>query len=188
MRRLVGFATEPGKTASHIGKGSGPYAAAPMAELVTPAQKDLLMLHNVRVAIRIHGTETWVQSWTSERCHRGSLRVAPAPHDSLRRSHSYGVAVRADRLGRSPLRRFLNAAANSARGPSLWDGLRTGSRDYHRSSFSRLTWTGKIDAVGDQACVAGHEFPASRGRRHPIAARGHRAKARRADQRNADVR
>ena len=48
---LVAFATEPGKTASDIGQGSGPYAAALAAELVKPAQNDLLMFHNVRVAV-----------------------------------------------------------------------------------------------------------------------------------------
>jgi formylglycine-generating enzyme required for sulfatase activity len=48
---LVAFATEPGKTASDLGPGSGPYAAALAAELVKPAQNDLLMFHNVRVAV-----------------------------------------------------------------------------------------------------------------------------------------
>ena len=48
---LVAFATEPGKTASDIGQGSGPYAAALAAELVKPGQNDLLMFHNVRVAV-----------------------------------------------------------------------------------------------------------------------------------------
>lgn len=48
---LVAFAAEPGKTASDIGQGSGPYAAALAAELVKPEQNDLLMFHNVRVAV-----------------------------------------------------------------------------------------------------------------------------------------
>jgi formylglycine-generating enzyme required for sulfatase activity len=48
---LVAFATEPGKTASDTGQGSGPYAAALAAELVKPRQNDLLMFHNVRVAV-----------------------------------------------------------------------------------------------------------------------------------------
>jgi Caspase domain len=48
---LVAFATEPGKTATDLGKGSGPYAAALAAELVKPAQSDLLMFHKVRVAV-----------------------------------------------------------------------------------------------------------------------------------------
>jgi Caspase domain len=48
---LVAFATEPGKTASDIGQGSGPYAAALAVELVKPTQNDLLMFHNVRVAV-----------------------------------------------------------------------------------------------------------------------------------------
>jgi hypothetical protein len=48
---LVAFATEPGKTASDTGQGSGPYAAALAVELVKPGQNDLLMFHNVRVAV-----------------------------------------------------------------------------------------------------------------------------------------
>lgn len=40
---LVAFATEPGKTARDIGTGGGPYAAALAAELVKPAQTDLIM-------------------------------------------------------------------------------------------------------------------------------------------------
>jgi formylglycine-generating enzyme required for sulfatase activity/uncharacterized caspase-like protein len=48
---LVGFATEPGKTASDTGQGSGPYASALAAELVKPEQSDLIMFHNVRVAV-----------------------------------------------------------------------------------------------------------------------------------------
>jgi formylglycine-generating enzyme required for sulfatase activity/uncharacterized caspase-like protein len=48
---LVAFAAEPGKTASDIGQGSGPYAAALATELLKPGQNDLLMFHNVRVAV-----------------------------------------------------------------------------------------------------------------------------------------
>jgi hypothetical protein len=48
---LVAFATEPGKTATDVGRGSGPYATALAAELVKPAQSDLIMFHNVRVAV-----------------------------------------------------------------------------------------------------------------------------------------
>jgi hypothetical protein len=35
---LVAFASEPDKTASDMGQGSSPYAAALAAELVKPAQ------------------------------------------------------------------------------------------------------------------------------------------------------
>jgi caspase domain-containing protein len=48
---LVAFATEPGKTATDSGLGSSPYAAALAEELVKPGQHDLLMFHNVRVAV-----------------------------------------------------------------------------------------------------------------------------------------
>jgi formylglycine-generating enzyme required for sulfatase activity len=48
---LVAFAAEPGKTASDFGQDSGPYAAALAIELMKPDQNDLLMFHNVRVAV-----------------------------------------------------------------------------------------------------------------------------------------
>jgi len=48
---LVAFSTEPGKTASDTGFGSGPYAGALAAELVKPGQIDLVMFHNVRVNV-----------------------------------------------------------------------------------------------------------------------------------------
>jgi uncharacterized caspase-like protein len=64
----VDFAAEPGKTASDTGVGSGPYAAAMAAELVKPGQNDLLMFHNVRVAVldntrgdQVPGTEDGIQ-------------------------------------------------------------------------------------------------------------------------------
>src|SRR5215831_4341250 len=48
---LIAFAAEPGKTASDIGQGSGPYAAALATELIKPGQSDLIMFHHVRVAV-----------------------------------------------------------------------------------------------------------------------------------------
>ena len=48
---LIAFATAPGQTASDIGRTSGPYARALAAELVKPGVPDLLMFHNVRVAV-----------------------------------------------------------------------------------------------------------------------------------------
>lgn len=48
---LIAFATAPGQTASDLGSGSGPYARALAAELVKPDLPDLLMFHNVRVAV-----------------------------------------------------------------------------------------------------------------------------------------
>src|SRR5262245_28706632 len=62
---LVAFATEPGKTASDTGASSGPYAAALAAELVRPAQNDLLMFHNVRVAV-IDKTNGDQVPWTED--------------------------------------------------------------------------------------------------------------------------
>ena len=62
---LVAFATEPGKTASDTGQGSGPYAAALAAVLVKPGQSDLIMFHNVRVAV-IDKTNRDQVPWTED--------------------------------------------------------------------------------------------------------------------------
>ena len=73
---LVAFAAEPGKTASDTGQGSGPYAAALAMELVKPGQNDLLMFHNVRVAVmdRTRGDQVpWTEDGIQrrERIHSG---------------------------------------------------------------------------------------------------------------------
>jgi caspase domain-containing protein/sulfatase-modifying factor enzyme 1 len=62
---LVAFSTEPGKTASDTGRASGPYAAALAAELVKPRQSDLIMFHNVRIAVmdKTHGDQV---PWTED--------------------------------------------------------------------------------------------------------------------------
>ena len=61
----MAFAAEPGKTASDIGQGSGPYAAALATELVKPGQSDLIMFHNVRVAV-IDKTNGDQVPWTED--------------------------------------------------------------------------------------------------------------------------
>jgi uncharacterized caspase-like protein len=80
---LVAFATEPGKTASDRGQGSGPYAAALATELVKPAQTDLIMFHNVRVAVmdKTNGDQV---PWTEDGIQRrqrvlfgGESKLAP---------------------------------------------------------------------------------------------------------------
>jgi hypothetical protein len=85
---LVAFATEPGKTASDIGQGSGPYAAALAAELVKPAQNDLLMFHNVRVAVmdKTNGDQV---PWTEDGIQRrqrvlfgGEVKGTPLPQSA----------------------------------------------------------------------------------------------------------
>ena len=80
---LVAFATEPGKTASDTGQGSGPYAAALAAELVKPDQNDLLMFHNVRVAVMDKTNRDQVP-WTEDGIQRrqrvlfgGDAKVTP---------------------------------------------------------------------------------------------------------------
>jgi uncharacterized caspase-like protein len=79
----VAFAAEPGKTASDIGQGSGPYAAVLATELMKPAQNDLLMFHNVRMAVmdRTNGDQV---PWTEDGIQRrqrvlfgGEAKAAP---------------------------------------------------------------------------------------------------------------
>src|SRR5262245_17520451 len=81
---LVAFAAEPGKTASDLGRESGPYASALAAELVKPGQNDLLMFHNVRVAV-IQKTGGDQVPWTEDGIQRpqrvmfgGETKAAPA--------------------------------------------------------------------------------------------------------------
>ena len=85
---LVAFAAEPGKTASDLGQGSGPYAAALAAELVKPNQNDLLMFHRVRVAVmdKTNGDQV---PWTEDGIQRrervlfgGESEPRPAPEIS----------------------------------------------------------------------------------------------------------
>ncbi len=82
---LVAFATEPGRTAGDIGQGSGPYAASLADELVKPGQNDLLMFHNVRVAViqRTCGDQV---PWTEDGIQRprrvtfgGDVQLVPTP-------------------------------------------------------------------------------------------------------------
>jgi formylglycine-generating enzyme required for sulfatase activity len=81
---LVAFATEPGKTASDIGLGGGPYAAALATELVKPGQSDLIMFHNVRVAV-MDKTKGDQVPWTEDGIQRrqrvlfgGEAKAAPS--------------------------------------------------------------------------------------------------------------
>lgn len=82
---LLAFSTEPGKTASDRGQGSGPYAAALAAELVKPGQDDFNMFHNVRIAV-IEATRGDQVPWTEDGIQRrqrvkfgGEAKVIPAP-------------------------------------------------------------------------------------------------------------
>src|SRR5262245_28926772 len=81
---LVAFATEPGKTTSDVGQSSGPYAAALAEELVKPGQSDLIMFHNVRVAV-VDKTKGDQVPWTEDGIQRrqrvlfgGEAKVAPS--------------------------------------------------------------------------------------------------------------
>jgi uncharacterized caspase-like protein len=95
---LVAFATEPGKTASDIGRGSGPYAAALAAELVKPAQTDLIMFHNVRVAVidKTNGDQVpWTEDGIQRRCNACcsvviARRSLPHLRQALRRARPSG--------------------------------------------------------------------------------------------------
>jgi hypothetical protein len=70
---LLAYSTEPGQIASDSGQGSGPYAAALAAELVKPGQSDLIMFHNVRIAV-IEKTHREQVPWTEDGIQR-RLRV-----------------------------------------------------------------------------------------------------------------
>lgn len=61
---LIAFAAEPSKPASDDGSDGGPFATAFAAELGKPAQVDLLLFHNVRVAVdtRTRGEQVpWIE-------------------------------------------------------------------------------------------------------------------------------
>ena len=98
---LVAFAAEPGKTASDIGQGSGPYAAALATELVKPGQSDLIMFHNVRVAV-MDKTKGDQVPWTEDGIQRrqrvlfgGEGKPRPAPVSEATRAwarHKTSVA------------------------------------------------------------------------------------------------
>jgi formylglycine-generating enzyme required for sulfatase activity len=76
---LVAFSTEPGSTASDIGDGSGPYAAALASELTKPGQTDLIMFHNVRIDV-MDKTKSEQVPWTEDGIQRRERPVfARAP-------------------------------------------------------------------------------------------------------------
>src|SRR5262249_52842392 len=62
---LLAFSTAPGQTATDVGQGSGPYAAALSSELLRPGQTDLIMFHNVRIAV-IEKTRGEQVPWTED--------------------------------------------------------------------------------------------------------------------------
>jgi hypothetical protein len=76
--------SEPGTTASDIGQGSGPYAAALATELVKPGQSDLIMFHNMRVAV-VDKTKGDQVPWTEDGIQRRQRVLfggeAKAPQD-----------------------------------------------------------------------------------------------------------
>jgi hypothetical protein len=70
---LIAYSTEPGQVALDIGTDSGPYAAALAAELVKPGLSDLIMFHNVRIAV-MEKTRAQQVPWTEDGIQR-RLRV-----------------------------------------------------------------------------------------------------------------
>ena len=91
---LVAFAAEPGKTASDIGQGSGPYTAALATELLKPGQSDLIMFHRVRVAVidKTKGDQVpWTEAWRSSkrgplsRARRVPAHIAGRPRTGIQR-------------------------------------------------------------------------------------------------------
>ena len=99
---LVAFAAEPGKTASDTGQGSGPYASALAAELVKSGQSDLLMFHNVRVAVmeRTRGDQV---PWTEDGIQRpqrmlfgGEAKPPPAAAPSTQSAQAWRLSEAAE--------------------------------------------------------------------------------------------
>jgi hypothetical protein len=87
---LVAFAAEPGKTASDVGRHSGPYAAALAAELRRTDQNDLLMFHNVRVRVmdatggdQVPWTEDGIQRRERIRFGVKVLELGPPPRPHI---------------------------------------------------------------------------------------------------------
>src|SRR5215831_15732517 len=92
---------------------------------------------------------------------------------------------RIDWIGRAP-RRVLDGPADYARGAGLQDGLRNDLGTV-AEAILEIGLDGEIDCSGNQACVAEHELPRREADGIWQATSGHRAKARRVDQRHADM-
>ena len=110
---LVAFAAEPGKTASDIGRGTGPYAAALAEELVKPGQNDLLMFHRVRVAV-IQKTGGDQVPWTEDGIQRpervlfgGENKPAPIQPQQLAVSEAAREWARVDKTSVAELETFV---------------------------------------------------------------------------------
>jgi hypothetical protein len=91
-RSACGVCGGAGKTASDIVQGSGPYAAALATELVKPGQSDLIMFHNVRVAV-VDKTKGDRVPWTEDGIQRrqrvlfgGEVKATPILPMRLKRS------------------------------------------------------------------------------------------------------
>jgi formylglycine-generating enzyme required for sulfatase activity len=114
---LVAFAAEPGKTASDIGQGSGPYAVALATELVKPGQSDLIMFHNVRVAL-VDKTKGDQVPWTKDGIQRrqrvlfgGEIRHVGGPAPGISERSREWAAV--DKTSAVELETFVRRHASS---------------------------------------------------------------------------
>ncbi len=88
---LIAYAAAPGSTASDAGSSSGPYAATLAEQIVKPGQNDLLMFHNVRVAVstatggdQVPWIEDGIQRRVRFRFGGGSEPQAVQPADTAR--------------------------------------------------------------------------------------------------------
>ena len=116
---LVAFAAEPGKTASDIGRGTGPYAAALAEELVKPGQNDLLMFHRVRVAV-IQKTGGDQVPWTEDGIQRpervlfgGESKPAPIQPQQLAVSEAARDWANVDKTSVAALETFVRRHGSS---------------------------------------------------------------------------
>jgi formylglycine-generating enzyme required for sulfatase activity len=116
---LIAFAAEPGKTASDTGQGSGPYAAALAAELIKPDQNDLLMFHNVRVAV-MEKTAGDQVPWTEDGIQRrqrvvfGRETQTLAPPAQMQASEVSREWLRVDKTSVAELETFMHRHGSSA--------------------------------------------------------------------------
>jgi peptidylprolyl isomerase len=89
---LVAFSTEPGSTASDIGDGSGPYAAALSTELRKPGQTDLIMFHNVRIGV-MDKTKSEQVPWTEDGIQRRERPIFARAAPDADRPHQLPPAL-----------------------------------------------------------------------------------------------
>jgi hypothetical protein len=174
---LIAFAASPGMPASDDGPNGGPFAKALAAELSKPAQTDLLLFHNVRVAVdQATGGEQvpWIEDGI-RRPERIKLGVLTAPSSAspatyvqyidafaLHQPQARGTPFTRDEIG--PLAYSVLASAMEELRGTRWYGGKvwgtiefdeTGRRAKYRSqeggSAERILLQGVLGDAGQMA-------------------------------------